>query len=306
MKRKTQEETKNKKMKFGLFSKKTNDKKTKTKEEIDDNKRLVADEINSKIRKSSDPSETYRKALGFPANLFVSKNAAKEFLELGVPFTQAKKTNNLYWLLAVVAFIVIPFLTLLLKVSMLWGLLVAALISAIIIWSRFNDLHKSYKFFLFERQKDFNMFERLILPLLISVSEGGMSVAGAIKEVGRRMPGANNKRLISRLLIGISDNPSSSEPYTQFAKEFSSTPAAQLFMYSVYRMSCGDFETDSLRNLADTTNKQQVEQTNYIIENKLHRFQLITTRMLIYVLIPIFGFLAAFFISVVKLLNFSS
>lgn len=293
------EELSNKQKKQLIKEKKQAEKEKKAQKKQDEEIKQAAI-INTKISNSKDPAKTYKEALGFPAGLFVSYEACKKYLEIGVPYTKAKKVNNIYWALAAFVIVFTPLFFVLIKQSLLIGLLLGVLLAAGIIYSRFRDLEKSYRYFVFERQKDFNFFEQMLLPLLVGVSNGHGSVVGSIRKVGKRIPGRNNKRLVDRLLYDISRDSQTATPYTDFAKAFSNTTSAQLFMYSVYRMSQGDMDTNALRNLSERSNKEQIEQSKQVVEMKLHRFGLITTRLLLCDFITIFAFCAAFFISVTK------
>lgn len=159
----------------------------------------------------------------------------------------------------------------------------------------FMGVHKSmyaYNTMLYQRQLVFIKFERLLIPYL-SEMKNGVSLFSMLKKVCARLDDESDRKLVQRLMGELAEGANTSEPFVDFARRFGGSDSARLFMLSIYQMYAGNYNDAIVRDLGDQSNEQMMQQVEKIANQKLKRFNHLTTWLTMGVALVIMGYMGA-------------
>lgn len=147
-----------------------------------------------------------------------------------------------------------------------------------------------YETWLIKRQIAFSQFVRMVAAYAPGLANG-TNLFNMMKKIGPRMADKRDKASINRLMIAMQDNPRDSEPWRQFAHEFSTSPRAELTMLTIQRMYLGNVDDEAIQSLAKDSNNDLIRQIDKIIDFKKRKFEQVPTRLTMTCMFLILGVL---------------
>lgn len=147
-----------------------------------------------------------------------------------------------------------------------------------------------YEVWLIKRQIAFSQFVRMVAAYAPGLANG-TNLFSMMRKIGPRMADKRDKASINRLMITMQDNPKNSEPWRQFAHEFSTSPRAELTMLTIQRMYLGNVDDEAIQSLAKDSNNDLIRQIDKIIDFKKRKFEQVPTRLTMTCMFLILGVL---------------
>lgn len=147
-----------------------------------------------------------------------------------------------------------------------------------------------YEVWLIKRQIAFSQFVRMVAAYAPGLANG-TNLFSMMRKIGPRMADKRDKASINRLMITMQDNPKDSEPWRQFAHEFSTSPRAELTMLTIQRMYLGNVDDEAIQSLAKDSNNDLIRQIDKIIDFKKRKFEQVPTRLTMTCMFLILGVL---------------
>lgn len=163
------------------------------------------------------------------------------------------------------------------------------LLSGLIWYLNIKNTYNYYAQYSITRQIAFTTFTRIAGALLPDLSDGS-NLLSVFDKVSKHMDNHNDKVALEKLMIRMSTDKNSSEPFLEFAHKFSTTDRAELTMIYMHQMYLGNTDTSGLQSLINDTNEDYREQTKRIIEMKMRKFTMTTTKIAVSAIIVLFGY----------------
>lgn len=257
---------------------------------------------NTKIvSKTKAPTEVFREQLRFPGNL-VSDTELNEFYTMGKSPNEVRQHMIKRILSVFLTFLIlmVVFITSNGKKfdsqSLLFELFIS-LGSGALVWYLFHrSINDYYQNFLFQRQLHFAKFSQILLPFLSEVKNGA-SLSAIFRKVIPRLDSENDKKLLRNLTIDMNNHPGESKYFVKFADDFSGTDRANSFMLQVFDIENGANDDRGVTKLGEQAQKDLMSQIDVIINKKIARFISPERTVTVAIMIPIFGVLLGFIIS---------
>lgn len=163
------------------------------------------------------------------------------------------------------------------------------LLSGLIWYLNIKNTYNYYAQYSITRQIAFTTFTRIAGALLPDLSDGS-NLLSVFDKVSKHMDNHNDKVALEKLMIRMSTDKNNSEPFLEFAHKFSTTDRAELTMIYMHQMYLGNTDTSGLQSLINDTNEDYREQTKRIIEMKMRKFTMTTTKIAVSAIIVLFGY----------------
>lgn len=257
-------------------------------------------QTDQETRKSAiNGQETYINTLSKPARLLTSSNEQHIFynmrLERASVNNMIKKRLMMTIVTAVVAIIIAVVASA--KIYVIGG---AAIVVPLAVWflasKNTNRLYSVYKF---NRQLNFTKFCRLLIPYLKKMKQGA-SLYQLLSDVSKRLDDPKDQNLVRTLMIEIANRPGDEEPFVQFARDFSGTDRAELFMLAVFDMSQGSYNDGVVKDLGRQASNDLMTQIDSVVDFKLSKFNNVTTWLTMCSAIMLLGYFAALISSIMS------
>lgn len=175
----------------------------------------------------------------------------------------------------------------------------AALIAPIAVWfMAAKNTGSIYKVYKFNRQLNFTKFCRLLIPYLTKMKQGA-SLYQLLGDVSKRLDDKQDQDLVRSLMIDIANRPGEEQPFLKFAREFSGTDRAELFMLAVFDMSQGAYDDGVVKDLGRQASNDLMKQIDSVVEFKLSKFNNITTFLTMCSAIMLLGYFFSLIVSVI-------
>ena len=152
-----------------------------------------------------------------------------------------------------------------------------------------KNTYNYYAQYSITRQIAFTTFTRIASALLPDLSDGS-NLLSVFDKVSKHMDNQNDKVALEKLMVRMSMDKNDPEPFLEFAHKFSTTDRAELTMIYMHQMYLGNTDTSGLQSLINDTNEDYREQTKRIIEMKMRRFTMTTTKIAVSAIIVLFGY----------------
>lgn len=250
--------------------------------------------------------EAYEDGLHFPANLLTSREVMR-YYRMGSPYSQIR---NISWMrfLGSVASIVLFLLIALMTGKTLF--VIGCIVAPILTWIAFGVVIKaSYTNFTIHQQFMFDILMSVLSPYLYEMNkanansksgQGSVSMNAILGQVAHRIDDKRTKHSVSTLGIDVRHNPHSFAPYKRFAREFSTSPMAYMFMSSVYHMANGSTDDSAIRYLNRSSMHDLLKQIELIKNQKLKRFFTPPIIMFMDWFLLVFGYFLLFTVEMFK------
>lgn len=149
----------------------------------------------------------------------------------------------------------------------------------------------TYERYRFNRALAFAKFTRLVFPYLKSDSNNGSEskIFTTLSSIVRRLDDPEDQRLLSQLLLDITENPNDKEPYTRYAEKVAGTDFARTFMETLYDIRQGGTNLSVIENLSRDSSDQIQRLTMDIIKAKERKLYNFLTMVMLAMVIPIIG-----------------
>lgn len=156
----------------------------------------------------------------------------------------------------------------------------------------YMDIKKTsdyYRQFQLKRQIAFSQFTRLAAAYLPELKQG-TNLYAIFERIVPRMEDPRDAAALQKLMIDMQLDPDDSGPFLEFAHAFSVSNRAELIMLVIQDMYRGNVDDSNIRSLADDANNDMLNQSQTVIDYKLHKFDSLTTKVGVAAMIPIIGF----------------
>lgn len=222
--------------------------------------------------------EAFKKGLHFPANLLTNKEMMR-YYRMGSSHQEIERISIMRFFGSFMMGVLpaLYWLTSHSKVAL--GLVI---LLPLMFWCFIGfGIKSSYKKFSIHQQYMFDILMSVLSPYLYQMNKananstagaGSMSMNAILTTVSDRIRDQRTKYAVDKLNIDVEHDPNSFEPYEEFAREFSTSPMAYMFMSSVYRMAHGSTDASAIRNLNQSSMHDLLRQIDNIKEVKLKRF----------------------------------
>lgn len=141
----------------------------------------------------------------------------------------------------------------------------------------YNTLLKNnYRRYIFDREMQFAKFSRLLVPYLTIVSDGG-SLYRVFEKIVPRLDSEEDRRLLRILMTEMTRDPTSAKPFTTFARAFSGSTFAVVFMRAVNNMAQSGANPTVIMSLNDQADRAMLDKIRSIKDFKIHKFFLYPT-----------------------------
>ena len=144
--------------------------------------------------------------------------------------------------------------------------------------SKARQVDRYYKGWRFERQLNFSKFMRLVIPYL-KASGGNMALYTVFNKILHRLPNKSDQMLLYRLMGEMGDNPTSIQPFLDFANRSSGTDMSHLFMSTIFDFQQSTFDTQVIDELGEMAAVEMMNSIDEIIELKIKRFVMFPTKV---------------------------
>ncbi|WP_195961711.1 hypothetical protein [Enterococcus casseliflavus] len=155
--------------------------------------------------------------------------------------------------------------------------------------NQFKKVSLVYQQFRFERQLQFFKFARLLIPLLKQTGDGVNLNAIFIRLVNR-MPHDIDKNLLQKLITDMSYYSGNFYPFEVFANQMSGSENSVLFMQTLFDLDQGALDLTVIERLGQIASKEMMSGIDQIIAFKERKFSLLYTKILMSVVVLMFGF----------------
>ena len=181
------------------------------------------------------------------------------------------------------------FLSIFIAKYRLFLILFGVLIAGVSWFMNIKNTNNYYARFRLARQVAFSQFTRLASAYLPEL-KSGVNLYSLFSKILPRMNNEKDKVALERLMIDMQIDPNDSTPFLDFAHSFSTSDRAELIMLSIQQMYLGDVDDDNIRSLAEDANEDMIAQIDEVIKYKTKKFNNLTTKISMCVMIVIFGF----------------
>lgn len=245
---------------------------------------------------NEDELSAYKKTLNFPATL-AFENEINLFSKMKVKPKLVKKIIIKRILMTFVIIILGVGVSTMFKGNTSRLVAMASPFLGIGFWYLDSQRTKSaYHKFVFQRQLSFTKFCRLLIPYL-SEMKTGVSLYSIFERISPRLDNETDKASLRKLMIDMTNNPTSDKPFLEFAKAFSVTERADLFMIQIYQMNQGAFDDKNIQDLGAEASKDLMKQIHTIVNMKLKRFKNLSTWLTMCAAIMLLGYFGTLIIS---------
>jgi len=162
-------------------------------------------------------------------------------------------------------------------------------LSGLIWYLDVKNTNNYYAQYSITRQIAFTTFTRIASALLPDLADGS-NLLSVFDKVCKHMDNQNDKVALEKLMIRMTTDKNDPEPFLEFAHKFSTTDRAELTMIYMHQMYLGNTDTSGLQSIINDTNEDYREQTKRIIEMKMRRFTMTTTKIAVSAIIVLFGY----------------
>lgn len=166
-----------------------------------------------------------------------------------------------------------------------FGILIAA-----VSWNdSIKKTKKYYQIYSINRQVAFTEFTKIAGALLPDL-DNGKNLLSIFEEVSKHMDNENDRNALKKLMTHMQNNNESSQPFLDFAHQFSTSDRAELTMLYMHQMYLGNTDTSGIQSLINDSNEDYQAQTEKIITTKIKRFYSTSTKIAMSVSIVVFGY----------------
>lgn len=229
-----------------------------------------------------------RKQLKFPANLIGDKELDL-MLKMDTKIQTIRKIIMRRFIISLLIALLGVVAGLIMRKYFAYIVIGSLVLSGLIWCLDIKNTHNYYAQYAITRQIAFTTFTRIAGALLPELSDGS-NLLSVFNKVSKYMDNPNDKAALEKLMIRMSTDKNDPEPFLEFAHKFSTTDRAELTMIYMHQMYLGDTDTSGLQSLINDTNEDYREQTKRIIEMKIRKFMMTTTKIAVSAIIVLFGY----------------
>lgn len=269
----------------------------KNKAQTEKNNLLKEAERVKKMQGGNDTLLVYRQQLHGLGNLISDKELSK-VVKMGTPIDVIQKRITTRFLVSIVAFIAGMLVGLMAK-SIGGGAVAGTLFGGFFYIFDIQRVSMNFKRFQLERQMAFSQFVRLAASYLPEMNDGSNMFA-VFKKILPRLEHKRDRKALEKLMIDMQPDPDDPTPWNNFAKAFSVSQRATLIMATIQKMYQGDTNPANIQALARDADNEVISQVDQIIRMKLHKFNNLTTKIMMTVAIPMIGFFSMFLLHEVR------
>jgi hypothetical protein len=172
------------------------------------------------------------------------------------------------------------------------GILIAA-----VSWNdSIKKTKKYYQIYSINRQVAFTEFTKIAGALLPEL-DNGKNLLSIFEEVSKHMDNENDRKALKQLMTHMQSNNESSQPFLDFAHQFSTSDRAELTMLYMHQMYLGNTDTSGIQSLINDSNEDYQAQTEKIITTKIKRFYSTATKIAMSVSIVVFGYFGIYIVN---------
>jgi len=120
-------------------------------------------------------------------------------------------------------------------------------------------------------------------------TRGGINLRSVFERIVPRMPHEIDKKILQRLMLDMSRNPSSFDPFKMFAEQMSGTDSSRLFMVTLARLAQGSANLQVIDQLSRVTSEEMMAGIEQIIHFKISRFSGLYMKLVGAILVFVLG-----------------
>lgn len=244
-----------------------------------------------KLQNNSNDLDAYREQLRGLGKLVGDKELQK-LLKMGTPIQNVNRRITMRFVLVLICLFVGGMVGLMLK-KMGAGAVFGIMLGGIMYLVDVNTVATTYERFQLQRQMAFSQFVRLAASYLPEMNDG-QNLFAIFKKILPRLEHKRDRTALERLMIDMQPNPEDPTPWNNFAKAFSVSDRAVLIMQTIQQMYLGDTSSSNIQALARAADDEVISQVDQIIAKKLHKFNNLTTKIMMTCMIPLLGFFTMF------------
>ena len=229
-----------------------------------------------------------RKQLKFPANLIGDKELDL-MLKMDTKIQTIRKIITRRFVISLLILLLGLMGGLIMRKYFAYIVIGSLVLSGLIWYLDVKNTNNYYAQYSITRQIAFTTFTRIAGALLPDLSDGS-NLLSVFDKVSKYMDNQNDKVALEKLMIRMTTDKTNPEPFLEFAHKFSTTDRAELTMIYMHQMYLGNTDTSGLQSLINDTNEDYREQTKRIIEMKMRRFTMTTTKIAVSAIIVLFGY----------------
>lgn len=173
-----------------------------------------------------------------------------------------------------------------------WLFIVAIIASFMVFKMKYRGVKQMHNVWKFHRHLQFSKFTRLLIPYL-KQSEGDVALYSIFNKILQRTEKEEDRASLYKLMTEMTDDPSSIQPFTDFAERSSGSDMSVLFMSTVFDFQQSTHDTTVIDELGQLASEELIGGIDEIIEFKLRRFVFFPTKIVMSSFIIVIGFAAA-------------
>jgi len=185
-----------------------------------------------------------------------------------------------------------------------WLYLGGLIIAVIFYMMRLKRVDNFYRAWKFQRQLNFSKFTRLVIPYL-KASGGNAALYAIFNKILQRTENEDDRRSLYQLMGEMGDNPTSIQPFVDYAQRSSGTDMSHLFMTTVFDFQQSTFDVSVIDELGQIAADDMMSAIDEIIDMKLKRFALFPTKVVMSSFILVAGLGVGILLNNLQEINFS-
>ncbi|EKZ1357851.1 hypothetical protein Q9T70_002925, partial [Listeria monocytogenes] len=157
-----------------------------------------------------------------------------------------------------------------------WLFLLAPVLFIYNWWNDYQKEKREFHHFIFLKNLDFAKFMRLVVPYLM---QNNTSLYGVFNRMIKRLDEGEVKQLLRQLMIDMTNNPGTDEPFRTFAESAGDSEEAITFMVTLYDYSEYAKDDSVLKDLSELASNEILRGSDEIITIKSKRFAFFPTKL---------------------------
>lgn len=278
-----------------------NDVDTKVEEHVLDEsygKKQILSKSHKKVSLEASRLVDVRHQLKFPVNL-IGDGELDLMLKMDtkIPVIKRIMTKRFFISVAIAVFGIL--IGIFVRKYFLYISIGACLLSILTWYLNGRNTYSYYAQYSIMRHIAFTTFTRIAGALLPDLADGS-NLLSVFDKVSKHMDNQNDRVALEKLMIRMTTDKTDSAPFLEFAHKFSTTDRAELTMIYMHQMYLGNTDTSGLQSLINDTNQDYREQTARIIDMKMRRFTMTTTKIAVSAVIVLFGYFGIYTFNLVS------
>lgn len=183
-----------------------------------------------------------------------------------------------------------------------WLYLTAIILPIFVYVMQGRKVASYYRIWRFERHLNFSKFTRLIIPYL--KASGSTALYTTFNKILIRTEKQADKDSLYQLMGEMGDDPTSIQPFEDFAERSSGSDMASLFMQTIFDFQQSTSDPQVIQELGDLASRDLMNSIDDIIAMKLRRFAMFPTKIVMTTFVLVAGLAVGIVIDNFKDLNF--